>query len=219
LLELNRGYGKDPEVLYLTTHYYSELALKASHELAATAPSSAQAQQFEAEAFESQGEWDKAITLYRKILEQDPQRHGIHYRMGRLFLTRTPPDSDNASKEFEEELKIDPDSAASEFLLGEIARQAGQWDNAISHFGRAAKLDEGFLEAYLALGISLNAAGKFADAMAPLEKYVKMQPDDPAGHYQLATAYARTGRKQDAQREMTLQQETAAKAPRTSSQQ
>jgi tetratricopeptide (TPR) repeat protein len=219
LLELNRSFGKDPEVLYLTTHYYSELALKASHELAATAPSSAQAQQLEAEAFESQGEWDKAITQYRKILEQNPQRHGIHYRMGRLFLTKTPPNAEDASKEFEEELKIDPNSAASEFLLGEIARQAGQWEEAISRFGRATKLDEGFVEAYLALGISMNAAGKFADAIAPLERYVKMQPDDPAGHYQLATAYARTGRKQDAQREMALQQETAAKAPRASPQQ
>jgi predicted Zn-dependent protease len=139
--------------------------------------------------------------------------------MGRLFLTKTPADSDDAKKEFEEELKIDPNSAASEFLLGEIARQAGQWEEAIHRFGRATKLDEGFVEAYLALGISMNAAGKFANAVAPLETYVKMQPDDPAGHYQLATAYARTGRKQEAQREMALQQETAAKAPRTSPQQ
>ena len=175
-------------------------------------------QQLEAEAFESQGEWDKAIIQYRKILEQNPQRHGIHYRMGRLFLTKTPPDAESARKELEEELKVDPNSAASEFLLGEMARQAGQWEDAIGHFGKAAKLDEGFLEAYLALGMSMNAAGKFADAVAPLESYVKMQPDDPAGHYQLATAYARTGRKQDAQREMTLQQETAAKAPRPSAQ-
>ena len=218
LLELNRSFPKDPEVLYLTTHYYSELAMKASRDLAAAAPSSPQAQQLEAEAFESQGEWDKAITQYRKILEQNPQRHGIHYRMGRLFLTKTPPDVENARNELEEELKVDPNSAASEFLLGEMARQAGHWEDAISHFGKAAKLDEGFVEAYLALGMSMNAASKFADAVAPLENYVKLQPDDPAGHYQLATAYARTGRKQDAQREMTLQQETAAKAPRTSAQ-
>ena len=218
LLELKRNYSKDPEVLYLTTHYYSELALKASHELAESAPSSSQAQQLEAEAFESRGEWDNAITQYQRILQQNPQQHGIHYRMGRVFLSKTPSDAENARKEFEEELKIDPNSAASEFLLGETSRQAGQWEDAISHFGRAAKLDEGFVEAYLALGISMNAAGKFADAVAPLESYVKMQPEDPAGHYQLATAYARTGRKQDAQKQMALQQETAAKAPRTAPQ-
>jgi len=62
LLDLNRSFPQDPEVLYLTTHNYSDLALRASHELAAMAPSSPQAQQLEAEAFESQGEWDKAIT-------------------------------------------------------------------------------------------------------------------------------------------------------------
>jgi tetratricopeptide (TPR) repeat protein len=214
LLDLNRSFPQDPEVLYLTTHYYSDLALRASHELAATAPSSPQAQQLEAEAFESQGEWDKAITQYRMILEQNSQRHGIHYRLGRLFLTKAPPDSESAKKELGEELKVDPSSAASEFLLGEIARQSGQWDDAIGHFDKAAKLDEGFIEAYLALGMSMNSAGKFTDAVAPLESYVKMQPEDPAGHYQLATAYARTGRKQDAQRQMVLQQETAAKAPR-----
>jgi predicted Zn-dependent protease len=62
--------------------------------------------------------------------------------------------------------------------------------------------------------MSLNSAAKFADAVAPLETYVKRQPGDPAGHYQLATAYARTGRKQDADKELALQRETATKAPR-----
>jgi Flp pilus assembly protein TadD len=58
----------------------------------------------------------------------------------------------------------------------------------------------------------LNAAGKFTEAIAPLESYVKVVPEDPAGHYQLGTAYARTGRKEDAAVQMRLQQEAAAKA-------
>jgi len=59
--------------------------------------------------------------------------------------------------------------------------------------------------------MSLNSAGKFSDAITPLEQYAKMEPSDPAGHYQLATAYARSGRKQDAAREMDLQRQTAEK--------
>lgn len=213
LLELNRSFPHDPEVLFTTTHYYSALATRASQELAATAPTSAQAEQLEAEAFESQGDWDKAAAEYRKILEQNPQRKSIHYRLGRVLLSKTPPDVENAKKELNEELKIDPDNAAAEFVLGETARQAGQWDEAIDRFTRASKLDAEFQEAYLALGMSLNSAGRFADALPPLENYVKMQPGDPAGHYQLATAYARTGHKDEAQREMRLQQEMAAKNP------
>src|ERR1700678_1124149 len=73
LLVLNREFPHDPEVLYSTTRFYSELASRAAQELAATAPSSHQAQQLEAEAFESQENWDKAIAQYRKILDGEPK--------------------------------------------------------------------------------------------------------------------------------------------------
>jgi tetratricopeptide (TPR) repeat protein len=209
LLVLNREFPHDPDVLYSTTHFYSELASRAAQELAATAPASHQAAQLEAEAFESQRNWDRAIAAYRKILDQEPTLAGIHYRIGRIFLSKSPAEAEQAKAEFDEEVKIDPDNASAEFMLGEIARQAGQWDNASGHFLRASKLDEGFQEAYLALGMSLNSAGKFSDAISPLRSYVKMQPADPAGHYQLATAYARTGQKPEAEREMTLQREAA----------
>lgn len=215
MLVLNREFPRDPEVLYTTTHFYSELASRASQELAATAPTSAQAEELEAEAFESQANWDKAAAQYKKILEQDPRALGIHYRLGRIALSTSPSRPDEARKEFEDELKVDSNNASAEFMLGEVSRQAGQWDEAATHFSRASKLDEGFVEAYLALGMSLNSAGKFSAAISPLEIYVKMQPGDPAGHYQLATAYARTGRKQEAEREMALQREAEAKAPRS----
>jgi predicted Zn-dependent protease len=216
LLVLNREFPHDPDVLYSSTHFYSELASRVAQELAATAPSSHQAEQLEAEAFESQENWDKAIAEYKKILEQEPNLHGIHYRLGRIFLSKSPAEAEKAKAEFDEELKIDPNNASAEFLLGEIARQVGQWNEAIGHFSQASKLDEGFQEAYLALGMSLNSAGKFPDAIAPLQSYVKMQPGDPAGHYQLATAYARTGRKPEAEREMVLQREASARNPQAS---
>lgn len=214
LLALNHGFPHDPEVLYLTTHFYGELASRAAQDLAATAPNSAQAQQLEAESYESHEEWDKAEAAYRKILQQYPDRHGIHYQLGRIFLSKNPPDIEDADKQFQDELKIDPDNASAEFMLGESARQAGQWDEAVARFSKAAELDAGFDEAYLALGMSLNSAGKFADAITPLETYAKREPGDPAGHYQLATAYARTGHQEQAAKEMELRQQTAAKAPK-----
>ena len=212
LFRLHRDFPGDPEVLFTTTHFFSELATRASQELAARAPSSQQAQQLEAEGFESQGKWDEATALYKKILEQNRAAPAIHYRLGRIYLAKSPPNEASANKEFEEELKIDPESAPAEFMLGESARQAGRWNEAITRFARVTKIDEGFLEAYLALGMSCNAAGKFSEAVAPLQTYVKSQPQDPAGHYQLATAYARNGRKSEAEREMKLQQQAAAGA-------
>jgi tetratricopeptide (TPR) repeat protein len=213
LLLLRREYPTDPEVLYITTHYYSELANRASQELAATASSSYQAHKLEAEAFESQGKWDEAAAEYKNILSQNPQLPNIHFRLGQVLLARpaTATTEEDAKKEFREELRVNPSNAAAEFVLGEFARRGAQWGEAIEHFSRATKLDEGFAEAFLALGMSLNSAAKYSDAVAPLENYVAMLPSDPAGHYQLATSYSRMGRKQDADREMALQRETAAR--------
>ena len=213
LFLLNREFPRDPEVLYITTHYYGELASRASQELAATAPSSYQALELEAEAMESQNRWDDAAAEYKKILAQNANVPGIHFRLGRVALSKSesPANTEEAKKEFEEELKIDPHNAAAEFSLGEIARRGGQWDDAIQHFTNAGKMDPGFAEAFLALGMSLNSDERYGEAVGPLERYVKMLPDDPAGHYQLSVAYARMGRKEEAARQMEMQRQTSEK--------
>jgi tetratricopeptide (TPR) repeat protein len=208
--QLRREFPDDPEVLYITVHYFSELAMKASEELAAKAPASPQARRLEAENFESQGKFDEAAGIYKGILDQNPNMPGIHYRLGQALLSKAGDSgpTDEARAEFEKELQVDPHSASSEFVLGELARRAGRWDEAAEHFARAAKLDVGFAEAYIALGMSLTSAGKFAEAITPLETYVKMEPSDPTGHYQLALAYRRTGNSEGAAREMALQKQT-----------
>lgn len=215
LLLLNREFPHDPEVLYITTHYYGELASRASQELARTAPSSYQALELEAEALESENRWEDAAAEYRKILEQNPNVPGIHFRLGRVALSKpeSPINTDEAKKEFEEELKIDPSNASAEFSLGEIARRDGLWEEAIRRFTLAAKLDPGFAEAFLALGISLNSAERYREAIDSLERYAKMLPADPAGHYQLSIAYARTGRREDAARETGIQRQILEKTP------
>jgi tetratricopeptide (TPR) repeat protein len=209
LLLLNREFPHDPEVLYLTTHAYSDLATRASQELAAVAPTSYQALELNGEALETQGKWKEAKQQYEEVLAQHPDLPGIHYRLGRIILSEPPTatTAEDARKEFEAELKIDPSNAGAEYVLGELARQTEQWDVAIEHFERATELDAKFQEAYRGLGMSLNAAGKFAEAVPPLERYVKLEPRDPAGHYQLAIAYARSGHQEQAQREMELQRQ------------
>jgi tetratricopeptide (TPR) repeat protein len=217
LLHLKRDSPNDPEVLYIATHYFSELGMKASQELEAAAPNSFQAQKLQAESFESQGKNDEAAAIYSKILADNPKTPGIHYRLGQIELAKAGASgaTDDAKREFEAEIAVDPLNASAHFVLGELARRANDWDEAVKEFSRAAKLDVGFSEAYLALGMSLAASGKFAEAISPLQSYVKMEPGDPAGHYQLAIAYSRTGDKDGAARELALQTQAASAHPAT----
>ncbi len=215
LLLLRTQFPQDPEVLYTSARFFSSLANQAAQELVKSAPDSYQLAKLNAESLESQQRWDEAEAAYRKILDQHPKLPEIRFRIARILLDRssTPETAEKARAELLQELEVNPKSASAEFVLGEIARRSGQWDEAIQRFTNASKLDVGFAEAYLALGMSLSATGKHADAVAPLERYVKIVPADPAGHYQLAMAYSRTGNKEGAARELELQRKTAEKAP------
>ncbi len=212
---LNRQFPHDPEVLYVSVHGYSDLSSRAALTLARTAPTSIPALRLDAEAREMQGKWDEAENDYRKILAENPNYPGIHFLLARIQLSKPNPSpdfKDVAKKELQQELEIDPNNAGAEYILGELARQAGEFDSAIQHFGKATKLDPNFADAYLGLGTSLMTEKNYAAAIPPLEMAVKLQPQNPAGHYSLATAYARTGRKEDAQREFALHQQTAERA-------
>ena len=211
LLWLNREFPSDPDVLYISTHAFSDLSTRAAVQLARTAPLSYQANELNAEALESQKRWDEAADEYNQVLKHQPDLPGIHFRLGRIILSKpaTPTTVEDARKEFQAELKIDPKNAGAEYVLGELSRQAEQWEDAIEHFSRASKLDTSFADAFLALGLSLNSAGRYEEAILPLETGVKLQPGNPMGHFQLTVAYGKTGRKQDAEREMAIFQKTS----------
>src|SRR5262249_37801184 len=152
---------------------------------------------------------EEAIGEYREVLKREPKLAGIHYRIGRLLLSG--PDKaaakQEARHEFEEELKIDPRSSAAEYVLGEMARQDQETAVRMQSFELAAKLDGGFTDAFIGLGRALIEGGRAGEAIAPLEAAKKLAPDNPAAHFYLGTAYQRSGRAQEAEREFALQQQ------------
>ncbi len=213
LVLLQRDFPDDPEVLYTAARIFARFSDRAAQDLAQRFPKSPQVGRMNAEALESKQMWKEAIEAYRNILSQDPKVPGIHYRIATILLDTSPTAeaAAEATRELNAELEINPKDAAAVFVLGEVARRAGNWDEAIRQFTRASQLDAGFMEAYFSLGLSFIAAGKYADAIPPLERYAKAVPDDPAGHYQLAIAYSRTGNKAAADRQLQLQREALAK--------
>lgn len=207
---LNHDYPDNPDVLYLSAHFYSDLSDDASQRLLAKAPNSYQAHQMSAEVLEMQGKTNDAIAEYRKVLAMNPRLAGIHFEIGRLLMEGqpTPPVLAQAKNEFEEELKIDPRNPGAEGELGEMAWQARNWDDAVAHFRAALKIDPGNEAALVGLGKSLLSAGRASEAVGPLEMAVRMAPDDPTAHYQLSFAYRHLNRTVDAEKEMAAYRRT-----------
>lgn len=198
-LELNRLYPDDPEVLYQTGRLFGNFAYLTMHRLAEVAPSSPWRHQGAAEAYESQGSYDMAISEYKEVLTASPSRPGVHYRLGRVLLARTRQgdshagDLAEASKAFEQELEIDSTNANAAYELAEIYRKAAEFDKARELFALALKHYPDFEEAQVGMGRVLLSLAKPDLALAHLEKAIVLDPSDEVPYYQLAQAYGALG--------------------------
>jgi tetratricopeptide (TPR) repeat protein len=214
---LRKQFARDPEVLFILVHAYSDLSTRAAQDLGRTAPQSIPAHKLNAEALEMQGKWGPAQLEYEGIIANEPNAPGIHFLLGRLLLSRPdagPDAPERAKQEFQKELEVDPNNSGAHYVLGELARRDEKWDEAISQFSQAAKFDSNFSEAYLGWGVCLVAVKRYQDAIPPLRTAERLTPGNPAVHHALATAFERSGQKEEAEREFAIHRSLDTITPR-----
>ena|SRR5262252_788362 len=198
-LELTRLYPKDPEVLYHAGRLFANYAYLSTVKLAEVAPDSLWLRLASGEAYESQGRLDVAIREYKEVLSLQPNRPGVHYRIGRALLARAKQSTDDtasepeALKEFEEELRLDPTNANAAYESGEIHRKLARFDRAAELFSQAVKYYPDFVDALVALGRTLVSLGKAGEALAPLGKAVALDAANEVAWFQLAQAQRALG--------------------------
>ena len=194
-LRLTRLHPNDPEILYHTGRLISNYAYLLTMKLAEVAPTSVWTHQAAGEANESLGNYDAALDDYRKVLVLDPDRPGIHFRLGRVFLARARPplaESDaeaQAAEEFEQELRIDPTNANAAYELGELLRKAGDLDRARELFVLAVEHYPEFEQGLVGLGRVLIAQGSPGPALPHLEKAAALDPEDDVAYFHLWQAH------------------------------
>jgi tetratricopeptide (TPR) repeat protein len=211
---LQHEFGNDPDVLFVLVHTYTDLSGRVAQDLAQKAPHSIPAQKLNAEALEMQGKWDEAQTQYEDILVKNPNEPGIHYLFGRLLLSKPQGDEaaiEKAKGEFEKELQIDPNNAGAEYILGEMEKQVAKCDEAVPHFTRATKLDPTFGDAYMSLGFCLVMLKEWEQAVPPLQMATKLEGGNPSAHYNLALAYSRLGKREEAEKEFAIHRKMTEK--------
>ena len=207
-MELNRRYPDDPEILYQTGKIYGNFAFLTMEKLAQVAPTSVWRHLAAAEADESQGSYDQAIVEYREVLRLEPQRPGIHYRIGRSLMGRfwqrhSPDDPPAAEQEFQQELQFDPGNANSAYELGEMRRKARQFDDAQHYFEQALQHYPDFPEAQLGLAAVLLEKKMPDQALVHAQRAVELDPENEVAWYRLAQIQKTLGNTGEQQRALT----------------
>ena len=190
-MELNHLYPDDPEILYQTGKVYGNFAFLTMEKLAQVAPTSVWRHLAAAEAHESQGSYSQAIQEYHEVLRAEPNRPGIHYRIGRSLMRRfwqsqSHDDVQAAQKEFEQELRIDRDNANAAYELGEMHRKANQIDDAQKYFEQALAHYPDFPEAQLGLAAVLMEKKEPEQALVHVQRAAAANPDNEVCWYRLA---------------------------------
>jgi tetratricopeptide (TPR) repeat protein len=200
-LELNRLYPNDPEVLYNTGRIYGNYAYIIMERLHDKDPGSIWMLQAQGEANEAQKNYDAAITAFNHVLLLDPERPGIHYRMGRIYLDRyrdgqKPADRDAAMREFTAELAVDPANGNAAYELANMQIDQGNFERAHSLLEGVVKLYPDFEEALVALGRVDLETHDPAEAVTMLKRATRIKADDDVAWYRLSLAQRAVGDRQ-----------------------
>jgi tetratricopeptide (TPR) repeat protein len=116
-----------------------------------------------------------AIECIDAALALEPNR--ADYWNDRAIAALMLRDLSGAASFFREAVRCAPNNARFHCNLGNVARDAGQRDDAMQHFKRALELDPALLEAHVAAGELARETGRADEAVEIFERALQRAPD------------------------------------------
>ena len=149
-------------------------------------------------AFEENGEMERALEAYRKVLNVDPGQSELASRVAGLLIQQD--DFPQAIDVLKDAIKANPKNAEPYQQLAFIyTRYLKKTDQAIDYANRAIALNPGDVEGYQRLVEIELAAGQERRALEALDRALKVQSADPNFWIRLGKLYVAILFKSDSQ--------------------
>src|SRR5437763_13361386 len=149
-------------------------------------------------AFEENGETDRALEAYRKVLNVDPGQSDLAARVAALLIRQD--DFPQAIDVLKDAIKANPKDADPYQQLAFIyAKYLKKTDQAIDYANRAVALNPGDIEGYQRLVEIEVAAGQEKKALEILDRATKVRSDDANFWMRLGKLYVAILFKSDSQ--------------------
>jgi tetratricopeptide (TPR) repeat protein len=149
-------------------------------------------------AFEENGEMERALEAYRKVLNVDPGQSELASRVAGLLIQQD--DFPQAIDVLKDAIKTNPNNAEPYQQLAFIyTRYLKKTDQAIDYANRAIALNPGDVEGYQRLVEIELAAGQEGKALEALDRAIKVRSSDPNFWLRLGKLYVAIVFKSDSQ--------------------
>ena len=143
------AHPRDVDLLYLLGHAYERLGKQEVALMEKIAPESFRKEQFLAESYAASNEWPSAVIHFQNALTVAPQQTGLHVELGEVLLHAGK--VNQAAREFDEELQLNPQSLRALVRRGEIELIQENIDAALKDWTEAIATDEMQVERILGL--------------------------------------------------------------------
>ncbi len=144
------------------------------------------------ESLERSRDYGPAIAAYQSALKLDPTLAGIHYRVGRLYLTRD--EVGEAARHFSAEVERHPDQLDAHRELGLALARMGDSTRAIARLEQLTRGVPSVDRNWSALGFAYSVAGRPDEAERALRKAIALPPVRSAEQRDLGVLMAARGR-------------------------
>lgn len=203
LAALRKAVPDNAEVLYAAYRTYSDLSSESMFSLAMVAPDSAQWHQLVAHEEIKEGKTNNAIAEFRRALEIDAHLPGARFELAELlYSSKDTTIKRKAEQEYDTAHAENPADDKTLCRLGEIDAERGDFQHSLEKFTRAAELQPDSSDAKLGQAKALMELNQNDKALGILEQSVQAEPANALAHYRLAMLYRKSGRMDEAKREI-----------------
>lgn len=149
-----------------------------------------------------QGDLSAARRAFENVTQADPTYADGFVNLARVSLREGLLES--AAAELASARKLDPDLAKIHYFLGVVAKELGEYDEALTRFRTAAASYPRDRVVRNAIGRVLFLQRKYDEAVEELQHVLDVDPEDLMAHYNLMLCYKGLGRVEDAETERRL---------------
>jgi tetratricopeptide (TPR) repeat protein len=143
------------------------------------------------------GEIDKAINEYIKILRFDQSSPELRIELASLYVRKG--EKRKAIAVLEKSTLYSPEDLDSHLLLGGLYGNLKEFDKAIREYETVIEINPEKHEAYLFLSVFFQEVGEPDKAVTILKKLLTISPDHLMGSYYLAKIYLKMGAEDNAE--------------------
>ncbi len=142
--------------------------------------------------FESDKDYQKALSYFEKAIEEDPEHANARFFIGycQFHLARY----QEAVETFGKLIQIEPDSVDAYIIMGLAYGQLGQRDKQIEIFKQAIQANPISAKGHYYLGSAYESMGRDGDAVEALKQAIAIDPAYAQAHYLLGLVYMKLQR-------------------------